>query len=63
MEYADDRRVSAGQHAQDSAFGAAVVALAAEFHQHLVAVHGGADGRRRNEDVAFNGRCAGRSWV
>ncbi len=32
------------------------VALRCEFHQHLIAVHGRTDGRRRNEDVAVDRR-------
>ena len=51
MEGANHGGITAGEHAQDAAFGAAVVLLAAEFDQHLVAVHGRADGVRRNEDT------------
>ena len=40
------------EHAQDAAFGAAVVVLATKLDQHLVAVHGRADGLRVDEDVA-----------
>ena len=52
MEGADDGGIAAAEHAQDAAFGAAVVLLAAQLDQHLVAVHGRADGLRVDEDVA-----------
>ncbi len=52
MKGADDRGIAAAEHAQDAAFGAAVFLLAAEFDQHLVAVHGRADGLRVDVDVA-----------
>ncbi len=59
MEGANHGGITAGEHAQDAAFGAAVVLLAAEFYQHLVAVHGRAYGVRRNEDIAFQGAALG----
>ena len=52
VKCADDRGIAAAEHAQNAAFGAAVVLLAAEFDQHLVAMHGRADGLRVDEDVA-----------
>src|SRR5271166_4542474 len=39
MKRADDGGVSSSEHAQDASFGAAVLFLAAQFDQHLVAVH------------------------
>ena len=43
MECSDHGRIAAREHAQDASLGAAIVALAAQFHQHLVAVHGRSD--------------------
>src|SRR5208337_3253892 len=40
MERTDHRAIAADEHPQDAAFGAAVVLLATELDQHLVAVHG-----------------------
>ena len=54
MKGADNGWIASGEHAQDAALGAAVFLLAAEFDQHLIAVHGRADGGRRDEDVAFD---------
>ena len=51
MEDADNRGVSAVHCADDAAFGAAVGADVGDFHQDLVAVHGGADLVWGNEDV------------
>ena len=55
MKGADHRGIAAAEHAQDAAFGAAVFLLATEFDQHLVAVHGRADGLRADEDVTAEG--------
>ena len=56
MEGADNRWIAASEHAQDVAFGTAIVGrartLAGELDQHLIAVHCRADGGRRDEDVA-----------
>ncbi len=51
MECPNHGAVAARQHAQDAAFGTAVVALTSDLNQHLVAMHGRADCRRRDEDV------------
>jgi hypothetical protein len=40
MEGADHGWVAAGKHPQDATLGAAIILLATEFDQHLVAVHG-----------------------
>ena len=42
----------ARQRADDAAFGAAVGADGGDFDENAVAVHGGTDGVRRNEDIA-----------
>src|SRR5579864_8734135 len=52
VEGADHGGMGASQHAQDSAFGAAIGANGGNFHQHAIAVHGRTDGARRNVDVA-----------
>ena len=46
--------IAAGKHAEDFPFDAAIFLLAAQFDEHLVAVHRRADSRRRNEDVALD---------
>ncbi len=51
MKDADDGFLFALHHADDPAFGFAVMPEFAHLHQHLVAVHGVADLRRRNKDV------------
>ncbi len=40
MKDADHGGIAAGEHAQDAALGAAIVAAATQLDQHLVAVHG-----------------------
>ena len=52
MEDADHAFLLAFCDAEDAAFPFAVGADAAEFHQHLVTVHGIADFRRWNKDVS-----------
>src|SRR6266404_444373 len=52
VEDADEGRMGARQGANDSAFGAAIGAYGTDFDQDAVALHGGADGVRSNEDIA-----------
>src|SRR6185437_5071225 len=56
VEDSDYGRMGAVQSAKNTAFGAAVGFDRADFHQHAVAVHGSADGGRRNKDVACESR-------
>src|SRR5262249_47632489 len=53
VENANHGFLLALHHANDLAFSPAVVADAAHFHQHLVTVHGVADFRRRDKDIAL----------
>ena len=62
MKRAHYGRVAAGEHPQDASFGAAVVAFAAQLHQHLIAVHGRSDLLRMNVDVAGRQSGADRHW-
>ena len=52
MKCPHHRRISASEHAQNSAFRPAIIFLADKLHQHLIAVHRGANRRRRNKYVA-----------
>ena len=52
MKSADNSGIAAGEHAQDAPLGTAVVALASQFHQHMVAMHGRTDGLRVDVNVA-----------
>ncbi len=52
MKCADHGGITTCEHSQDTPLGAAIVALASQFHQHLVAIHGRTDGLRVDEDVA-----------
>ena len=52
VECPDDGGVSASEHAENAAFRPAIVAQGGDFDQHAVAVHGRADRRGRNEDIA-----------
>ncbi len=52
VEDADDGRMRAREGADDAAFGAAIAADGGDFDEDTVAVHGGSDGVRRNEDIA-----------
>src|SRR6266436_2746384 len=52
VEDADHRGVGTVYCANDAAFGAAVGTDVGDFHQDLIAVHGGADLVRGDEDVA-----------
>src|SRR5215472_4761466 len=52
VELADYRRLPALHHPHDSAFGASIRPDGTQLQEYLVAVHGIADGRRRNENVA-----------
>ncbi len=49
---ADDGGMGAREGADNAALGAAIVADGGDFDKNAVAVHGGADGVRRNEDIA-----------
>src|SRR5215472_880986 len=53
MEDSNHSFLFAFNHADDAAFGAAVVAYAAHLHQHLITVHGAADLGRRDKDVTL----------
>ena len=52
MEDADHGGMGTREGAEDAAFGAAIGADGGDFDQDAVAVHGGSDGGRRNEDIA-----------
>ena len=52
VEDADHGWMGAREGADDAAFGAAIGADGGDFDQYAVAVHGGSDGVRRNEDIA-----------
>jgi hypothetical protein len=56
VEDADDGGMGAGQGAEDAAFGAAIGADGSYFDEDAIAVHGGSDGVRGNEDVAGEAR-------
>src|SRR5689334_7797678 len=53
VEDADDGFLFALHHADDPAFSFAVIAETTHLHQYLVAVHGVADFRRRDKDIAL----------
>src|ERR1019366_2140811 len=52
VEDADHGGMGTREGAEDAAFGAAIGADGRDFDQDAVAVHGGSDGGRRNEDIA-----------
>ena len=52
---ANHRGIAPAEHPQDAAFSAPVLLLATEFDQHLVAMHGAANGLRVDVDVAADG--------
>lgn len=60
MKRSHHRRVCAVHGTNDAAFGAAVGADVGNFHQHAVAVHRGADKRRRDENVTGKARLQAR---
>ncbi len=53
MEDADDGFLFALHYADDPAFSFAVMPQATHLNQNLVTMHGVADFRRRNKDVAL----------
>ena len=55
MKGADHGGVAAGEHAQDTTLGAVSFSLAAQLHQHLVAVHGRPEGLGGDVNVARDG--------
>src|SRR6202521_4110296 len=52
VEDADHGRMGTRQRADDAAFGAPIGADGTDFDQDAVAVHGGSDRMRSNEDIA-----------